>query len=140
MTMELASCWLKIERAKEHFKILDSEVTAWMKTDPYRIRNQSDEEGRRYSAIADITNPPPLQRWSLITGDCIHNLRAALDHVVYALAVCESRSDPPPDQNLLQFPIADDAEGFNKQRWRIKSLNIGAQTEIERMQPYNLGK
>jgi hypothetical protein len=40
----------------------------------------------RYSFIIRELRRPAFKRWALIAGDCIHNLRSALDHLVYAIA------------------------------------------------------
>ena len=43
-----------------------------------------------------IDTPVPETEWGLIFGDGVHCLRSALDHTVYAVAVKESGTDPPP--------------------------------------------
>ena len=96
---EFASCWLKIGRAQEHFKIFDSELGEWTNSKPYSILQKSDPEGCRHTLILELKRPFPADKWSLIAGDCIHNLRCALDHLVYALAVKNSGTTPPPDAN-----------------------------------------
>jgi hypothetical protein len=40
-------------------------------------------------------------------GDCLPNLRCALDHLVYAIAIHESGQSPPPCEGSLAFPICD---------------------------------
>jgi hypothetical protein len=67
----------------------------------------------------------------------LHNLRGALDHTVYHLAVAQTRKDPPDDETRLAFPICSDSTFFEGQRYRIRSLNVPTQTAIERAQPYN---
>jgi hypothetical protein len=56
---------------------------------------------------------------------------------VYATAVQESASNPPPHFRDLQFPISNDAKAFAGQEWRLGSLSSRAQARIERAQPYN---
>jgi hypothetical protein len=70
-------------------------------------------------------------------GDALHNLRGALDHTVFALAVAQTRKFPPDDERKLAFPICTERGLFDKQRYRIASLNQATQAAIERMQPYN---
>jgi len=135
---EFASCWLKIGRAQEHFRIFDSELGEWTESKPYSILQKSDPEGCRHTLVLELKRPFPADKWSLIAGDCIHNLRCALDHLVYALAVKNSGTNPPQDANRLQFPIASSLEQFEKQRDRIKGLSDKAQTFIEQRQPYNV--
>jgi len=135
---EFASCFLKIGRAEEHFNRVKAELTAWKNTNPYVVTRKRDTDGTRHSLVVDISKPPPLDHWALLTGDCVHNLRSALDSAVYALAVKESGSNPPPNFDALQFPITDAPKKFAGQvKRRLTLLSTQAQARIERAQPYN---
>src|SRR5208282_3855961 len=101
---EFASCWLKIGRAEEHFQAFQTEHDAWVDTSPYQVVRKRNADGSRHSLLAEVNNPPPLDRWSLIAGDCVHNLRSALDHLAYALAA-HKIGEAPPNPRSLQFPI-----------------------------------
>ena len=51
-----------------------------------------------------------IRRWGLITGDAVHNLRSALDHVVWQLACYKTGgaglpSVPEHEKRAVQFPI-----------------------------------
>jgi hypothetical protein len=53
-----------------------------------------------------------IRRWGLITGDAIHNLRGALDHLVWQLACYKTGSAELPgvserEARRIQFPIDD---------------------------------
>jgi hypothetical protein len=134
---QFANCWLKLGRAEEHFSTVKSDLIAWKESQPYIVTKKSDANGSRHSLIIEIKGSPPLDRCSVVSGDCIHNLRAALDNLVYAVAVQESGADPPPKFMDLQFPITDTPRGFADKKWRIASLSDRTQTRIERAQPYN---
>jgi hypothetical protein len=134
---EIASCWLKIQRAKEHFATLQSEISAWMKTEFLRVVKEADAEGRVHRVFVEVINQPPSDRWSLIAGDCVHNLRSALDSLVYGIAIYQTGQNPPKDERVLQFPIVSSPAAFLKQRYRISSLSTSVQSEIEKTQPYN---
>jgi hypothetical protein len=111
-------------------------MLAWNATRPYEAKRRHDGTGPRHSVTIHINKPPPLERWSVISGDCVHALRCALDHFVYAVAVHESKLNPPPDERMLQFPIADTAEKFAVAVKRIKTLSQRMQRNIEAVQPY----
>src|ERR1035437_2280508 len=134
---EFASCWTKIARANEHLNALKDEMLAWNTTRPYEARRRHDGTGARHSVTIHICNPPPLERWSVISGDCVYALRCALDHFAYAVAVHESKMDPPPGERVLQFPIADTPEKFAIAVKRIKALSERMQHNIEAVQPYH---
>ncbi len=48
-----------------------------MKIDFLRILKETEERGGLHRVFVEVVNQPPLDRWSLISGDCVHNLRSA---------------------------------------------------------------
>jgi hypothetical protein len=134
---EIKNCWLKIGRAEEHAKIIGDEISFWTNAKLYVLTHNRDAEGYFHHVSVDFTVAPERERWSLIFGDCIHNLRSALDHFVYAVAVHQTKIDPPADKRILQFPITNSPENFVGQEFRIKSLSPAVGTSIEGVQPYN---
>jgi hypothetical protein len=50
--------------------------------------------------------PPPLDEWSLLFGDCVHNIRAALDHLAWELDSAPEKSTTFPTftANPLRWP------------------------------------
>ena len=142
------SSWLKIGRANELFNTLKRGIEGWMGTNPYAVTTKHDAEGRRHSLVLNISSPPPLERWSLIAGDCVHNLRGSLDHLVYALAIRHMGNENFPKYRMLQFPILDSPEKFDewieKLHWNapgtgVRTTSISSKTRefLERAQPYN---
>ena len=127
----------KVRRAEEHLQAIQHSIRAWHDTHPYRFTRQSNADRTRHSIIARFDSRPPIEHLSLLSGDCSHGLRSALDHLVYAIAVYESGADPPPNERRLQFPITDTAELFQDQVWRIKALSTPVRAAIEACQPYN---
>jgi len=84
------------------------------------------------------TAQPDVWRWAVVLGDALHNLRGALDHLVYALAVQQTGQDPPDDDASLMFPICSDRAQWDRTwRRRVGSLNEPTRAAIERVQPYN---
>jgi len=57
----------------------------------------------------------PNERWGLIIGDCVQNLRAALDHAAFQLV-----PEPPKSEQAVRiaFPIFDDEPKY--QEWKAK--------------------
>ncbi len=72
-------------------------------------------------------------------GDCVHNLRSSLDHVIYALAVKNTGQNPPPKAGSLYFPIFDSPEKYREKAGRLAPLSDRAKAFIESLQPYNSG-
>jgi hypothetical protein len=71
-------------------------------------------------------------------GDCVHNLRSALDSLIYGIAIHETGVNPPADEKVLQFPIVSSPDKLAGQKYRIASLSPAVQFAIEKYQPYNV--
>lgn len=134
---DFASCWSKLGRAEEHFNSLKSELQAWKDTSPYSVRRNPNADGSRHSLIFIGDSTKNLERWSLICGDCVHNIRSALDHLVYTLAIQHSGRNPPPNDKTLQFPICGSRRDFDAKGHWIAPVSDAAKEFIERVQPYN---
>jgi hypothetical protein len=132
-------CHRKLKRAREHLNTLDYEITKWKETHPGHLDRQCNAEATRYSVFLHITDPPDLERWATIAAECFHDLRAALDQFPYAVAIFQSKTDPPPDHRILQLPLCDDPDTFadKREQRRIRSLSAPVRTAIERIRPYN---
>ena len=134
---EFATSRLKLARAEEHFKNYSSEKVSWINEQPYAFSKEFNPETGRHSVLLDVRKPPPLERWSLIAGDCFHNLRSALDHLTYGLGIRDSGQKPPPDAGKLQFPIVTDPDKWpTTSSRRLRALNASSQARIEELQPY----
>jgi hypothetical protein len=134
--LSLDSVLAKIERAHEHARLIDQELDAWIEENPYAISLKINSDCTRHSIVFSILKPPPLQRWSLIFGDAIHNLRSALDHLVYAISVHDLKADPPPNEGRSAFLINDAPNDFRSKYWRIADLSQPIRDAIESVQPY----
>jgi hypothetical protein len=133
----LISSRAKIARADEHLDALYQETDRWGGGDPFIVRRESNADGSEHVFSLHYKSAPDVWRWAVILGDALHNLRGALDHIVYALAVAQTGKDPPDDQTRLAFPICSEPKYFAKSRSRIASLDGPTQAAIEKVQPYN---
>jgi hypothetical protein len=136
MVNALPSALEKYNWAQDHFKRLRGEVDAFLRPDSYRVRAESNEDDTEYRFYVEFTSPLPSARWGLIFGDGVHCLRTALDHCVYAIGAKESGEDPPPNAEVLAFPITKNADKWNGARRRVASLSTEAQAAIEGLQPH----
>lgn len=96
----------KIIRAQEHFDAFKTEGAAFLDTKPYRF--ESEVYGDYWWVKPRATVQPPL-RLSGIIGDCVTNIRASLDYVVWELAgkyfTIAIDLSRPGDRQILNFPI-----------------------------------
>jgi len=96
---------LKIGRAREHVATVERAVDAWLETNDYTVVSAVDEDDPdRIVWSANVTTDPPASL-SLLIGDAVHNLRSALDHVVYFLAETNLGTLAPAVEAELMFPI-----------------------------------
>ncbi len=131
------SCRATLGRAEEHVETVERQIRTWFDHRPYRFVRHANPEFTRHSLTISITKPPALLQWSLIASDAVHNMRCALDHLVYGLAIRRFKVDPPPDAERLAFPICDSPESFREAKGCIHTLSDPVQTAVERLQPYH---
>ncbi len=138
MPIKTDSITAKLWHAIEYLNSVKDEVKSWMADNPYSISRETNSDCTRYSLILRINKEPALERWSLMIGDIVFNLRCALDHLAYAIAIHESGQPHPPSGHKLMFPICDTAVKFGKEsNKRLKTLSNRVRTAIEAVQPYN---
>jgi hypothetical protein len=125
----------KLRRAETHLEVFDSQLTLFYGLHKHTITVEDDPRTSEYVfKVYDIQQTDP--DWSYLVGDCIHNLRSALDHLVYQLAILALGRDLTEDEaRSCMFPIHIKREQWN--RGRIKLLRPGEQTRIEELQPFN---
>ena len=100
MTSPLDGCHAKLRRAYQHLRSLDDAIQEWGKQTPYTPAVRIDDKsGEHVVTIAQVLEPP-LLGWAVITGDALHNLRSALDHLVCVLARALS---PPTSVGTRRF-------------------------------------
>lgn len=129
----------RIERADKHLQDFIGEVEAYALSEANNIAVQYDDVRDQPNFILAPKTPlPPVL--SLIVSDCIHNLRAALDYVVYELARKDSGLSDP-DGTL--FPIAATEDKFIEVRKArlngkgpLRYLSAAHVDAIEAYQPY----
>ena len=128
----LKDCWQKLDRAKEHLKALDEEIGVFLDSKPAVVVREYDAQPPRYLFRVRIMRAIPQTRWALIIGDCVHNLRSALDYIAWRLAGSDLA-----DRATL-FPICDTPEQIeNSRQRRLSRIHGDAVAEIARCQPYN---
>jgi hypothetical protein len=124
----------KIALARVHLEALHRAAGRLFAEQPIRIDLLPDRQEGWFLVRPDFVAEPPLSLGVGI-GDVVHNLRSALDHLVWQLSLVQTAK--PSRQT--QFPIADNASAFRDQCFRIAWLPPDQQAMIESVQPYNRG-
>jgi hypothetical protein len=83
---------LKTARALEHLEALGAELQLFCAGKPYSITRFDDIETGRH--IIKVRMKDVSDRTAILAGDCVHNLRCALDHAVFSLAVYATGAIP----------------------------------------------
>ena len=131
-------------RAKESLDDLTRRVDAFIEDEPYRIDIEPalGPPGAIKATLRVLRDLP--DDWELDVSDIGHHLRAALDNLVYQLAIDNGRD---PDKSRTQFPIfADEREyrlrkGTRPAHREAMLENVAKRNKvlIDQLQPYQAG-
>ncbi len=127
---------LKLNRAGAQIQSLALSISAWVANNPITADCKLRDGRLGFQLIQkDFVAPAPLAEWGLLLGECVHNLRSALDNLAFALA--RVHRDPPEKPQRIAFPIYQEKTQFEKQgRGNIDQLPGSAAALIERLQPF----
>jgi len=130
----LDGSFLKLRRAKEHFKAVDDAIQGLKKRKVYRLVGGVVGQGKTRQYLVRFHQSEPLPAdLPLIIGDGCSNLRSALDHLIWQLHVLQA----PSFRRNVKFPIWDKESLFDKNAPRdIRDLTDRQRTTIESLQPY----
>jgi hypothetical protein len=139
----LSAVGRRLDRAEEHLATLGRALQAWRDQNPSPILGRGNPEKTRHDFYASFEVQPDLVGWGIVFGDAIHNLRAALDNLVWE---CASRDGPPPKQT--EFPVFVDRDRYfapQKDRgggqWKMSGIrNEAVRRAIEQVQPWSCAK
>ena len=130
----------KTDRATVHTAELKRLTAGFLedeeKPPPFRVVEGIERDPPRYVMRAAIDKPFP-DWWSLIVGDFVQNLRAALDHFVCQL-IYDAGGEPTRQNAFPIFPKRPTGRQ-SKDRWnaQVDGLDDDAVAFIERRQPYH---
>lgn len=140
MSRRFDSARAKLVRAEEHRKTIEPEIKRFVESQPITLRSKHNladsAETIRFAYSASSVAPIPA-RWAVVAGDAIQNIRAALDHAIWAIVVKETgvqfaESNAPK----IDFPITDEPSRFPKKRLVQIGIPPPLIAVIERAQPY----
>ena len=140
-------CWAKVERAKEHRDSLDTYLREEVliegnsPTLAMKFKPKTSEYILYIDTLPDFG--PMMERIGVLIGDFAHNLRGALDHLVYQLALIHLDGQLL-DERRIQMPIEDEPVGFlqrchfrNRGGGWIRQLSPKDWAIIKAYQPYD---
>jgi hypothetical protein len=142
MPLDLSGVHAKLDRGYEHLEALHAEVITWIHRYPYGLRHETNDEGREHIGILDIYREPDSARFGLLIGDCAHNFRSALDHLVFTVARDRlGPADLEAVEEKLSFPLTTTPDNWNNALARgcLEGVGSGVRAEIQRRQPHKAG-
>lgn len=138
----LRSIDAKLDRADKHLRSIEDVIDEDAVSKLLNTWTDRDRKGRVRVRVKEIEEFPGV--WDAWIGECIYNMRSALDHLAYGLNIVGSGEDPPPNWGSSQFPIYSDRRTYRKggRRGRparplIEYFPRGAKAAVERVQPYH---
>jgi len=133
----------KLDRTLDHLGVLQALSQRFFEREPCGIILECDVQAREHVLYFRAWEDPPAE-FASVAAECFHNLRQALDHIAYRLAITISGTDPPPNESSIYFPIAGTPQQFEGKLTSSFGSRQGIPTDIvtvlERAQPYNGGQ
>jgi hypothetical protein len=129
----LEGVWLKLDRAEQTIEEVYEAIVAYIDEENYTVVGQFYADTSEYVLRGKVTKP--TGEIGVIAGDVVHNLRSALDHLAWQLALLNTAT--PNDRT--QFPIAISPGEFGSKMGQkmIGDLSSEHRARIESFQPYH---
>jgi len=124
----------RLERADEHLATLNAERDAFFDQEDRRIVGEFERDTSEY--VFRFSGEPPDPRIGLVVGEFAHNLRAALDNLVWQIVLL--RGGTPSGKT--QFPIYESWEGYQSSIWMLRGVSADDRALIEAVEPFKHGE
>lgn len=127
---------LKFARAVHLSNELRGRIDEWAAAETLFARPRQID-GRTVEFRLVLRRDPPIEEWSLILGDALHNFRSMLDNVVWALATLDDAVPRVPTQ--VSFPITTDEGAWRKRIQTLESIPVDLLERLRLIQPWEGG-
>lgn len=128
----------KLAWARKHLDALDATMEAFLQSDACYATVEHDMKSGYCRARIRFAQELPTD-WSLAVGDIVHNLRSALDALIYSLAVKHLGRAPTGREVIqIQFPVVDERKDWPGECGRrLAHVHADVRAAVERLQPYH---
>ena len=127
----LEGAWIKLARASRHIDELRTNARTYLDSKPYEIAQHEEPNGDLVYRLKIARLIP--REWAGIVGDAVHNIRAALDLMVWQLV---ERNGGVPSRETC-FPIGKPPPDYEPQMRRaLSGVHPLAMRMIRRLRPY----
>jgi hypothetical protein len=128
--------WDRIARAKSHGHAFDELWRSVRETGLLETGLEIDSDGMGTLRCVPGKSTIPSDV-SLLLGEMLYQLRAALDNAIYDAIIIKSNRYPPPNGEALEFPICSNVKQYKREAFKIAPLSDKQRMLIESLQPYN---
>jgi hypothetical protein len=126
---------LRLKRADQHLRTLDRKQSAFLDKEDRSIGGYFDANTSEYVFRVEGEMPDP--RIGLFVGEFAHNLRAALDNLVWQLV--RLRGGSPTRRT--EFPIYESRKRYrDRGRGALRGVSADDRAAIEVIQPFEAGE
>ena len=134
---DLASAWAKLERAKAHINALRAEIEKAGAPDPELIPLRREYDAKEGTVVTRLDRVIQIRdNWPLLVGDAVHDLRCALDHMMWQLAtVYFGRQPTPTEAKQIQYPEVRKLKDITGHRL-LKYVQPADIERLKSFQPY----
>lgn len=139
MAGSLVDPLVKLSRAKHHLLTIENELLGGQRVHHRPLRVEAHRDGFEYRFYLGALPPFDADAWSTVVGDCLFNLRSALDQLAYQMHIRAFRGRVPQDAaEDSAFPLWSVRRRDPPDKWRpIKRLAKRERTAIKHLQPFN---
>ena len=128
---------LKSRRARALAFELSREIATFFESTPYAVAYKREPDGRMGYYVAKVQPMPEMI--AAITGDIVHNLSSALDHLARELHAVASGLDKTYDE--MVFPTGTSEAHYRKAAAPyVRGLSAALANDIDRLEPFNGGR
>ncbi len=126
---------LKLDRAHTHARELVGMINAYVERSGHTrlVRDEYVSSPTWHAFKIVLREQPPLANWGVRLGEIVHDLRSALDNIMWV-------ADPGRDSQTM-FPILSKRGDWNQDRWRNINRRLRDMgpvlTVIKHVQPYH---
>ena len=131
---ELSMSEARIRRAQDNIKEFAHLLEEYIEGQPSQIRVSIDDHGHGVIRVERLEPIP--EQLSILLGEALQNLRAGLDNCLYAVAIIDSGTNPPPGASQLQWPIALSPKEWTTNKKRLQHLSPHLIEALHRIQPF----
>lgn len=125
----------KIARAQEHLEVLHREIHEFLRATNRKLVVNVDERQSKTWIVYWVEDPYPPIRISVLVGDCVFNVRSALDTLICGLVRTRK---PSSSCSGRKFPIYRDEVEYRRNRdAALKGVPEDAAKLVDRFQPCN---